>query len=122
MDRAWAGVDIGKGHHHVVALDADGQRLFSQRVANDERALAAAIGKVSALADVVTWAIDLHGSESALLVALLLGRGQKVKYLPGLAANRAASSYRGAGKNRCQGCARDRRSGADAPGPDRAGR
>lgn len=98
MDRAWAGVDIGKGHHHVVALDADGQRLFSQRVANDERALAVAIGKVSALAGVVTWAIDLHGSESALLVALLLERGQKVEYLPGLAANRAASSYRGAGK------------------------
>ena len=98
MDRAWAGVDIGKGHHHVVALDADGRRLFSQRVANDERALAVAIGKVSALAGVVTWAIDLHGSESALLVALLLERGQKVEYLPGLAANRAASSYRGAGK------------------------
>jgi len=91
-------VDIGKGHHHVVALDADGRRLFSQRVANDERALAVAIGKVSALAGVVTWAIDLHGSESALLVALLLERGQKVEYLPGLAANRAASSYRGAGK------------------------
>ena len=98
MDRAWTGVDIGKGHHHVVALDADGRRLFSQRVANDERALAVAIGKVSALAGVVTWAIDLHGSESALLVALLLERGQKVEYLPGLAANRAASSYRGAGK------------------------
>jgi transposase len=98
VDRAWAGVDIGKGHHHVVALDADGRRLFSQRVANDERALAVAIGKVSALAGVVTWAIDLHGSESALLVALLLERGQKVEYLPGLAANRAASSYRGAGK------------------------
>jgi transposase len=98
VDRAWAGVDIGKGHHHVVALDADGQRLFSQRVANDERALAVAIGKVSALAGVVTWAIDLYGSESALLVALLLERGQKVGYLPGLAANRAASSYRGAGK------------------------
>jgi hypothetical protein len=47
---------------------------------------------------VVTWAIDLHGGESALLVALLLERGQKVEYLPGLAANRAASSYRGAGK------------------------
>lgn len=98
MDRAWAGVDIGKGHHHVVALDADGEGLFSQRVANDERALAEVIGKVSALADVVTWAIDLHGSESALLVALLLDGGQTVMYLPGLTVNRAASSYRGAGK------------------------
>jgi transposase len=98
LDRAWAGVDIGKGHHHVVALDADGEGLFSQRVANDERALAEVIGKVCALADVVTWAIDLHGSESALLVALLLDRGQTVMYVPGLTVNRAASSYRGAGK------------------------
>jgi transposase len=98
LDRAWAGVDIGKGHHHVVALDADGNGLFSQRVANDERALEEVIGKVSALADVVTWAIDLHGSESALLVALLLGRGQTVMYVPGLMVNRAAGSYRGAGK------------------------
>jgi transposase len=98
LDRAWAGVDIGKGHHHVVALDADGEGLFSQRVANDERALAEVIGKVCALADVVTWAIDLHGSESALLVALLLGSGQTVMYVPGLTVNRAASSYRGSGK------------------------
>lgn len=98
MDRTWAGVDIGKGHHHVVALDADGNGLFSQRVANDERALVEVIGKVSALADVVTWAVDLHGSESALLVALLLDRGQTVMYVPGLTVNRAASSYHGAGK------------------------
>jgi transposase len=98
LDRAWAGVDIGKGYHHVVALDADGSGLFSRRVANDERALAEVIRKVSGLADVVTWAIDLHGSESALLVALLLDGGHTVMYVPGLTVNRAASSYRGAGK------------------------
>lgn len=46
----------------------------------------------------MSWAIDLHGSESALLVALLLGGGQRVVYVPGLMVNRAASSYRGAGK------------------------
>jgi len=40
LSRAWAGVDIGKGHHHVVVLDGDGQGLLSQRVANDELALA----------------------------------------------------------------------------------
>jgi transposase len=98
LNRAWAGVDIGKGHHHVVVLDADGEKLFSQRVANDEPALAAVIARVSALAGTVAWAIDLHGSESALLVALLLEAGQTVVYLPGLVVNRAASSYRGAGK------------------------
>jgi hypothetical protein len=57
------------------ALGADGNGLFSQRVTNDKRALEEVIGKVSTLADVVTWAIDLHGSESALLTALLLDRG-----------------------------------------------
>lgn len=98
MDRAWAGVDVGKGHHHVVVLDSDGQGLFSQRVANDEPALVGVIEGVGALADVVTWAIDLHSSESALLVALLLDRGQTVAYVPGLTVSRAASSYRGAGK------------------------
>lgn len=98
MGRAWAGVDIGKGHHHVVVVDGGGEGLLSRRVANDEAALADVIGAVSSLAEVVTWAIDLHGSESALLVTLLLEAGQAVVYLPGLAVNRAASSYRGAGK------------------------
>jgi hypothetical protein len=46
----------------------------------------------------VTRTIDLHGSESALLVALLLGGGQRVVYVSGLAVNRAASSYGGADK------------------------
>ena len=98
LSRAWAGVDIGKGHHHVVVLDGDGQGLLSRRVANDELALAGVIERASALADVVTWAVDLHSSESALLVALLLDRGLRVVYVPGLTVNRAASSYRGAGK------------------------
>ena len=33
---AWAGIDAGKGHHHVVVIDGDGRRLLSRRVANDE--------------------------------------------------------------------------------------
>ncbi|MEU6646760.1 IS110 family transposase [Saccharomonospora sp. NPDC046836] len=98
MDRAWAGVDIGKRHHHAVVVDAGGEKVLSRRVTNDELDLLALIGDVSSLATEVTWAIDLHSSESALLVALLLAHGQKVVYVPGMAVNRAASSYRGAGK------------------------
>lgn len=98
MDRAWAGVDIGREHHHVVAMDADGRGLFSQRVVNDELALTEMIREVGALAEMVAWAIDLHSCESALLVALLLERGQAVVYVPGLTVNRAAGAYRGAGK------------------------
>ena len=51
MDRAWAGVDIGREHHHVVAMDADGRGLFSQRVVNDELALTEMIREVGALAE-----------------------------------------------------------------------
>lgn len=32
----WAGVDIGKEHHHCVVIGPNGDRLLSRRVANDE--------------------------------------------------------------------------------------
>lgn len=94
----WAGVDIGRDHHHVAVVDGDGERVFSRRVANDETALLGVIGDVLALAEEVTWAIDLHSSESVLLLTLLLDHGQKVVYVPGIVVNRAAEGYRGAGK------------------------
>ena len=71
MERAWAGVDIGKHHHRAVVVGGDGERLHSQRVANDEADLLALTAEVDALAGEVVWAIDLHSSESALLVTLL---------------------------------------------------
>lgn len=98
MERAWAGMDIGRQHHHVAVVDVDGQRLLSRRVANDEAALLKVIGQVMDLAGQVTWAIDLHGSESALLLTLLLDHDQRVVYVPGMTVNRAAEGYKGAGK------------------------
>ena len=98
MDRAWAGVDVGKQHHHAVVVDDQGTRVLSRRVANDQVALVELIGRVTALAGAVTWAVDLHSSEAALLVALLLAHDQTVVYVPGVMVNRAASAYRGAGK------------------------
>ena len=35
----WAGVDAGKAAHHCVAINADGHRVLSKRVINDESAL-----------------------------------------------------------------------------------
>jgi hypothetical protein len=98
LEKAWAGVDVGKRHHHAVVVDGGGARALSRRVANDEPALLELIDEVTAISDDVTWAIDLHSSESGLLVALLLARAQRVVYVPGVTVNRAASSYRGAGK------------------------
>ncbi|MCI2423318.1 IS110 family transposase [Saccharopolyspora sp. K220] len=98
MTQLWAGVDIGREHHHVAVVDVDGKRVFSRRVANDETALLTAMGDVCGLADQIRWAIDLTSSESALLLTMLLDHGQEVAYVPGIMVNRAATGYRGAGK------------------------
>ena len=47
----WAGIDAGKAAHHCVAINADGQRVLSRRVVNDEGALRDLIRAVKALAD-----------------------------------------------------------------------
>ncbi|WP_344589357.1 IS110 family transposase, partial [Kitasatospora paracochleata] len=100
MSRIWAGIDSGKGHHHGLALDADGKTLLSRRVANDEPELLQLVGDVLALAsgDQVTWAIDMTGGEPALLLSLLMSHGQEVLYIPGRLVNRASDGYRGEGK------------------------
>ncbi|WP_435796648.1 IS110 family transposase [Kitasatospora indigofera] len=100
MSRIWAGIDSGKGHHHGLALDADGRKLLSRRVANDEPELLNLIADVLALADgdPVTWAIDMTGGEPALLLSLLTAHDQEVLYIPGRLVNRAADGYRGEGK------------------------
>jgi transposase len=98
VEQAWAGIDAGKGHHHVVVLDRDGTRLLSRRIANTEPELIELIDTVTASADDLTWAIDLADGPAALLIALLLHREQRLVYLPGIAVNRATAGYRGEGK------------------------
>ncbi len=98
VERAWAGIDAGKGHHHIVVIDPDGKRLLSRRVANTEPDLLELIDAVQALATQIAWAIDLADGPAALLIALLLQRVQSLVYLPGIAVNRATGGYRGEGK------------------------
>jgi transposase len=98
VERVWAGVDIGKEHHHVVVIDADGARMLSRRVINDETVLLELIGQVTGLADEVRWAVDVSTGGAALLLALLVAHGQQVFYLSGNQVNRAADGYRGEGK------------------------
>jgi transposase len=42
--------------------------------------------------------MDMTGGEPALLIELLVGHGQELLYIPGIALNRASDSYRGTGK------------------------
>ena len=99
--QVWAGVDAGKSDHHCVAIDVEGQRLSSQRVANDETALLELIDAVRALADggEVTWAIDLNAGGAALLIALLIAAEQRLLYIPGRTIYHASVGYRGDGKS-----------------------
>lgn len=96
----WAGIDAGKSDHHCVVIDTDGQRLLSQRVANDEMLLQELITSVTALAGggEVTWAIDLNQGGAALLITLLLTADQRLLYIPGRTVYHASGGYRGDGK------------------------
>ena len=99
MDRVWAGIDIGKEHHHCVVIDSDGKRLLSRRVTNDESELLRLVADVSALGNDLTWAVDVVDGGAALMLAILLGHDQSVLYLSGRAVHRAAAGYRGEGKS-----------------------
>lgn len=96
----WAGIDAGKAAHHCVVIDADGQRVLSRRVVNDEAALIDLIRAVRELAGVgsVQWAIDLNSGGAALLITLLLDDDQELLYIPGRTVHHASGAYRGDGK------------------------
>jgi Transposase len=96
----WAGVDAGKAAHHCVAINADGQRMLSRRVVNDEAALIDLIRAVKELAGdgTVRWAIDLNSGGAALMITLLLADGQDLLYIPGRTVHHASGAYRGDGK------------------------
>ncbi|PBC92825.1 MULTISPECIES: IS110 family transposase [Streptomyces] len=96
--RIWVGIDAGKGHHWAVAVNADGETLFSTKVINDEAQILTLIDTAREKADEVAWAVDISGRASALLLALLIAHGQRVVYVPGRTVNRMTGAYRGEGK------------------------
>jgi transposase len=96
--RIWVGVDAGKGHHWAVALDADGETLFSTKVINDEAQILTLIETARERAGEVRWAVDISGRSSTLLLALLIAHGQQVVYVPGRTVNRMSAAYKGEGK------------------------
>ncbi len=96
--QGWAGIDVGKGHHWVCLIDDSGKTLWSSKVVNDEAAILDAIGEVLGRARQVLWAVDITGTSSALLLALLTAHGQQASYVPGRTVNRMATAYAGEGK------------------------
>jgi len=100
MAELWAGIDAGKAHHHCVLIDAEGNRLLSQKVANDEAALTGLITEALAIASgrKILWATDLNRGGAALLIGVLQAHDQPLIYIPGRSVYHAARTYRGDGK------------------------
>ncbi|MHC5264530.1 IS110 family RNA-guided transposase, partial [Streptomyces sp. UC4497] len=97
-EQIWAGIDAGKGHHWATAVDDSGATLWSKKIINDESAILTAMGEILDLADEVHWAVDISGTSSALLLALLAAHGQQAVYVPGRTVNRMSGAYRGEAK------------------------
>ncbi|MPY34438.1 IS110 family transposase [Streptomyces adustus] len=96
--RVWCGIDAGKGHHWAAVVDETGATLWSKKVENDESAILTGFGEILELADEVHWAVDISGTASALLLALLAAHGQQAVYVPGRTVNRMSGAYRGEAK------------------------
>lgn len=96
--RVWAGVDAGKGHHWAAVVNETGATLWSKKIDNDESAILTALGEILDLAGEVHWAVDISGTSSALLLALLAAHGQQAVYVPGRTVNRMSGAYRGEAK------------------------
>ncbi len=97
-DRAWVGIDVGKTHHWACVVDAEGKKLLSTKVANDEDAITALIANASSQAIQLVWAVDTIGSPSALLLALLARADETVRYASGRVVAAMSAAYSGEGK------------------------
>ncbi len=95
---AWVGIDAGKGHHWAAVVDQTGATLWSHKIDNDESAILTALGQILDLAGEIHWAVDISGTSSALLLALLAAHGQRAVYVPGRTVNRMSGAYRGEAK------------------------
>jgi hypothetical protein len=73
--------------------------LLSRRVEATEENLEAAPSQVERLGGERTFGIDLLGGPATLLEAVLLGRGETIFHVPGIAVNRARDAYPGEAKS-----------------------
>ncbi|MEU7147396.1 IS110 family transposase [Streptomyces sp. NPDC045456] len=96
--QVWAGIDAGKGHHWAAVVDETGATLWSKKIDNDETAILTVLSEILDLAGEVHWAVDISGTSSALLLALLAAHGQQAVHVPGRTVNRMSGAYRGEAK------------------------
>ncbi|HUO37396.1 MAG TPA: IS110 family transposase [Mycobacterium sp.] len=96
--RMWVGIDVGKSSHYACAVDESGKVVWSQKVANEQRAIEQLIDRARTSAEQVRWAIDLTSPMALMLISVLLGAQQSVAYVPGRVVNTMTGALRGEGK------------------------
>lgn len=97
--QVWAGIDVGKGHHWITVVDADGDPLWNRKVINSEPDILTVFGEVMDAADHVTWALDLVDGPAALLLGTLANHGQSPRYVTGSKFAAFKKSFSGQGKS-----------------------
>ena len=96
--QVWVGIDVGKLSHHACAVDGTGKVVWTQKLANDQRAIEAVIECARKSAEQVQWAIDLTSPIASMLTTVLLAADEAVVYVPGRVVNTMTSAFRGEGK------------------------
>ena len=96
--QVWVGIDIGKLSHHACAVDETGTVVWTQKLANEQRAIEAVIERAQKSAERVQWAIDLTSPIASMLIAVLLAANEAVVYVPGRVVNTMTNAFHGEGK------------------------
>lgn len=93
----WIGIDVGKNSHWAHVLDDEGEEVLSCKVQATEQDIEALYSEVLRLGDAEErfFCLDIVGGPATLVEAVLLGYGERVLHLPGMAGNRARDSYPG---------------------------
>jgi len=93
----FVGVDVGKTHHHAVALTSSGRQVLNEALPQDEDRLRQLIRRLKALGSIL-FVVDQPATIGALPLAVARDEGVSVGYLPGLAMRRIADLHPGEAK------------------------
>jgi transposase len=89
------GIDIAKEVYWATAIDAAGEILLDQRVANQPAALDELVSRLRSLGGEVTIGLDVVGGIATLTAVMLSQAGFRLVHVSGLAVNRARQGFAG---------------------------
>ncbi len=83
------GIDAAKEVHWAVAMTQDGRVLLDRKIDNTAQDIGKLAAELAALGGERLVGVDLLGGIATLISAMLIGAGERLVHVPGLAVNRA---------------------------------